>query len=1135
VVQVGSAAAPAHPSPSAERRLVSVLFADLVGFTAQSESRDPEEVRELLTRYFDICRELIGRYGGVVEKFIGDAVMAVWGTPVANEDDAERAVRAALELTATVSALGQEVGAKDLMARAGVLTGEAAVTLGAEGQGMVAGDLVNTASRVQSVAPPGAVYVGDSTRRLSEAAIVYEDVGAHELKGKAEPVPLWRAVRVVGGIRGAARSTGLEPPFVGRDRELRLIKELFHGSADERNAHLVSVMGVGGIGKSRLMWEFSKYVDGLVADTRWHHGRSLAYGEGVAFWALAEMVRTNAEIVEGEEAGSALEKLRRAVEHAISDPEERRFVQPRLAHLLGLEDREHEDQQNLFSAWRLFYERLADEMPTVMVFEDLHWADSALLDFIEYLIDWSRDHPIFILTLARPELADRRPSWGAGKRNFTSIFLEPLPTDAMEVLLTGPVPGLPDELRARILERAEGVPFYAVETVRMLMDRGLIAREGNTYRATGPIETLDVPETLHALIAARLDGLASEERQLLQDASVLGRTFTVQGLVAMTALTEADLQPLLTSLVRKEVLSLTADPLSPERGQYGFLQDLVKKVAYDTLSKKERRIRHLSAAAHLESTAEEDEVVEVVASHYLDAFRSAPDAPDADEIRARAREMMARAAERAGSLGANAEAQRRFEQAAELVDSEPERAELLERAGEMASKGRRYDDAKSHLASAMAILDGAGQAHASARVSAKVAEIDWVEGRLDQAVERMEDLFRSLSNEEPDRDLAVLAVQLGRVLYLRGEPQRAEEPNEVALAIGEALALPDIISQALNTKAILAATRGRHEECLALLGHALQIAVENDLPDAALRAFNNLAETMTDRDRHEEALVVYERGLALGRRVGDELWLRSLLSEVVFPLLMLGRWDDAQERADEIPDSKEPQSDIIGLLVSMPVIHLARGDVEAARRVLGLFEGYRQSSDVQEAAALSCARASLLRAEGRPKEALTAAREAILGGLQIGTPATVKIGYTQAMAAAFSMGDLDEVERLVAEIDGMKPGVNTPFLRALADRWRARATATRGSDERVEASFKAAAGLFRETGIPYWRALTQLEHGEWLIGQDRAGEAKPLLGEAREVFERLHAQPWLDRLDRLDGVEAVEAVDGVESVEPAAR
>src|SRR5215218_8797539 len=528
---------PAPPpalEPAAERRLVSVLFADLVGFTARSADRDPEDTRELLSRYFDTCRRLIELYGGTVEKFIGDAVMAVWGTPVATEDDAERAVRAALDLVAAVTALGDEVGASDLRARAGVLTGEAAVTIGAEGQGMVAGDLVNTASRVQTAADAGTVFVGDATRRATEQTVAYAEAGSFELKGKEGLVPLWRALRVVSGARGSLKSHGLEAPFVGRDRELRQLKDLFHASADERKAHLVSITGIGGIGKSRLGWEFYKYLDGLAETTYWQRGRCLAYGEGVAYWALADMVRFRCRIAEDDEPAAALAKLRSTLVELILDADERSYVEPRLAHLLGLGDHQARDRQDLFAAWRTFFERLAETYPTVLAFEDLQWADEGLLDFIEHLLDWSRSHPLFVVTAARPELLERRPTWGAGQRNFTSMYLEPLSGPEMEELLGGLVPGLPNALRDQILARAEGVPLYAVETVRMLLDRGLLVREGAVYRPAGEIRELEVPETLHALIAARLDGLSDEERRLLQDGAVLGKTFTRDAVAALS-------------------------------------------------------------------------------------------------------------------------------------------------------------------------------------------------------------------------------------------------------------------------------------------------------------------------------------------------------------------------------------------------------------------------------------------------------------------------------------------------------------------------------------------------------------------------------------------------------------------------
>ena len=292
--------------------------------------------------------------------------------------------------------------------------------------------------------------------------------------------------------------------------------------------------GIAGIGKSRLAWEFYKYFDGLSQTVYWHRGRCLSYGEGVTYWALADMVRMRCRIAEDDPAEAAGEKLRSALDEHVLDAEERRFVEPRLAQLLGLGEQESRDRQDLFAAWRLFFERLAETYPTVLVFEDMQWADASMLDFVEYLLEWSRDKPLLVVTLARPDLLERRPTWGAGHRNFTSLYLEPLPEQAMQELLVGLVPGLPPSLRSQILARAEGVPLYAVETVRMLLDRGLVVEDGTAYKVVGEVETLEVPETLHALVAARLDGLSPEERRLVQDAAVLGKTFTPSSLAALT-------------------------------------------------------------------------------------------------------------------------------------------------------------------------------------------------------------------------------------------------------------------------------------------------------------------------------------------------------------------------------------------------------------------------------------------------------------------------------------------------------------------------------------------------------------------------------------------------------------------------
>jgi len=581
----GAAAATGAPGgqPVAERRLVSVMFTDLVGFTTLAEQRDAEEVRDLLSRYFDLARGIVERHGGTIEKFIGDAVMAVWGAPTSHEDDAERAVRAALELVGGVRGLGPS-----LQARAGVLTAEAAVTIGAVGEGMVAGDMVNTASRLQSVAPPGTVLVGEATMHAASRAIAFEAAGEHLLKGKAAPVPAWRALRVVAERGGRGRSEGLEAPFVGRDDELALLKDLYHATARDRRVRLVSVTGQGGIGKSRLAWEFLKYIDGLVDTVYWHQGRSPSYGSGITFWALGEMVRERASLAETDDESTTRARIAETTARWLPDERERRWVEAALLALLGVGEAPAGGQDQLFPAWRTLFERIAADAPVVMVFEDLQWADSGLLAFIDHLAEWSRGVPIYVLALARPEFLEARPDWGAGKRNFTSLALEPLTPEAMRDLLAGLVPGLPDDAASRIVARADGVPLYAVEIVRMLVAQGSLELAGEAYRPVGDLAEVAVPETLHSLIAARLDGLDPADRTLMQAAAVLGQTFTVDSLADVVGEDPATVERRLVSLARRELVIRDVDPRSPERGQFAFVQSLVREVASSTLARRDR-------------------------------------------------------------------------------------------------------------------------------------------------------------------------------------------------------------------------------------------------------------------------------------------------------------------------------------------------------------------------------------------------------------------------------------------------------------------------------------------------------------------------------------------------------------------
>ena len=563
---VGAAArSSAQPAPVAARRVTSVLFADLVSFTTLSESRDTEDVRELLSSYFEDCRLIVERYGGTIEKFIGDAVMAVWGVPTAHEDDAERAVRAALELTTAVEALGERQGAPGLSMRAGIVTGEVAVTIGATQQGMVAGDAVNTASRVQTAAVPGQVWVDETTKLLTSSAITYVDVGSHTLKGKAEPVPLWAVRAVVASIGGAQRADGLEAPLVGRDRELRLVKELFHGAAESGSPALLVIDGEPGVGKSRLAWEFEKYVDGLTQLTFWHSGRCVAYGEGVAFFALAEAFRVRLQVLARDDSDSTGDEpedpetvLERGLAGLELPDEERAWMRPRIGALLGVGSVGTFPREDLFSAWTTFLERVCASEPdgqVVLVVDDAQHADEGLLQFLEHLLV-AGSFPCLVVLLTRPGLLEEHPRLATNRR-ATVVHLPKLSDADASALLSGLVVGLPDEVRQGLVARSEGLPLYAIETVRSLIDRDLVVPRGGQYVLADPdaldLTTIGAPASLQALIAARLDSLSADQRLVLDHASVLGVSFPKANIEALCAGVE-DLDGVLAGLVRQQLL-----------------------------------------------------------------------------------------------------------------------------------------------------------------------------------------------------------------------------------------------------------------------------------------------------------------------------------------------------------------------------------------------------------------------------------------------------------------------------------------------------------------------------------------------------------------------------------------------------
>jgi class 3 adenylate cyclase/tetratricopeptide (TPR) repeat protein len=1094
----GPAGQTALAEPVSERRLVSVLFADLVGFTSLSEHRDPEEVRELLSRYFERCRAVIARYGGTVEKFIGDAVMAVWGTPVAREDDAERAVRAALALVQVVTALGEESGMPELRLRAGVLTGNAAVELGAEGEGMVLGDTVNTASRLQSIAAAGSVLVDDATHRASEAAIAYEDAGTHEVKGREQPVHAWTALRVVAGAGGARRSAGLEAPFVGRERELEAMVEAGEESAHERRARHTAVLGEAGSGKSRLLWEFFKYLDGIEEVRYWHQGRCLSYGEGVAYWALAEMVRARARIQEEEHPASAREKLRATVEQFVPEERERRLVEPRLAHLLRLEERPDADRADLFSGWRLFFERMSQEAPVILAFEDLQWADSGLLEFIDYLLEWSADFPIFVITLARTELGERRGTW-------ESMTLSPLEPQAIATMLDGLVPGLPPDLVAEIIHRAEGIPLYAVETIRMLQDRGVLVQEGARYHLTRDVSDLEVPETLHALVASRLDGLSASERSLLQDASVLGQSVTAAAAAALSGLSEAEVRGVFDGLVAKQILGRDDDPRSPERGQYLFLQGLLRTVAYATLSRRARKTKHLSAANHLEQTwpGEARDIAEVVASHYQEAIRAEPDAEDAEELRAAARERLSTAGQAAASLALGSEADRYFDQAAELSSDELERAHLLEQAGRALWRSGDFEVAEVRLREAIELHTRNGRT-SGGPAAVTLATAIATAGRFEEAHKLVK---RFLANEGADQDRVLRAQALAawaNWLTLEERTGEAEPLFAEALATLEHARELPALAEAMARRAVFLQIVGRVEESFALSTHALKLAQQHDVPAVALRAMFTQVAVLLGLDQHREALPDVTRGLETARERGDRTWERMMLSELIQCDVFLGRWTEPEIAL--IPELLVGEHDAVTnyLMGDAAQVAAARGNDALLARCVELAARKEDAADPEFRA---MARVTLAR-EAAAREALSQvidlARPVVNAGEVSGELRTA--GYALAVDATLTSGAKTAIDELLASLDALRPVDATPVRRAQRARLLAEQAHFRGDEESTAAREREAIELLRSVSA---RPLL----ADALLDSVRRRRDAGALAEARAIYEELGATRSLERIE----------------------
>jgi class 3 adenylate cyclase/tetratricopeptide (TPR) repeat protein len=903
-----------------ERKVVTVLFADLVGFTSRAETMDPEDVDALLSGYHRRVRGELERYGGTVEKFIGDAVMAVFGAPVAHEDDPERAVRAALAIRDWAR---DEEG---LEVRVGINTGEALVKLGVRpeaGEGMASGDVVNTAARLQAAAPVNGVLVGETAYRATDDVIRYEPAEPVQAKGKAEPVRVWEAVEPRSRLGVDVVQTGA--PLVGRQRELELLAGALARARQEREPQLVTLVGVPGIGKSRLVYELSQVVERDPDLIVWRQGRSLPYGEGVTYWALAEMIKAQAGILETDGADEARAKLHLAVAGLVGDEAEARWLESRLQPLAGLVSdgrADSEGREERFAAWRRFLEAIAERDPTVLVFEDLHWADDDLLDFVDHLVEWAAGVPLLVVGTARPELLERRTGWGGGKPNALTLSLSPLSDDDTARLIAALLERsvLPAEQQADLLARAGGNPLYAEQFVRMLVERGS--------------DDLPMPETVQGIIAARLDALPEEEKALLQAAAVLGKVFWLGAAATVAEADVREAEARLHALERKEFVRRERRPSVGGEAEYAFRHLLVRDVAYGQIPRAARAEQHRLAAEWVESLGRHEDHAEMLAHHYVSALELARAAgQEASRLEAAARRALREAGDRARALHAYGAALRFYQSALELwPQGELGRGQLLLRLGEILTfhehYGPRTPQALTDARDALLVEGNLAEA-AEAEILLGMSAYDAGFGS-----EAAEHTLRAVELAEqlgPVRSKAfVFGWSANRFVAAGIPPERAVVLAAEGAAIARSLAHPELQANALNSLGICRVLNGDYEGGVASLEEALALAMEVS-PFQAVRAYGNLASILSERGELRRARELHEQGLELARAftVGFARWLAL---ELVLDRYHAGEWEEAEAEIEaELLTSDASPFFMEGVVRGVRGhVLLARGDLAGA-------------------------------------------------------------------------------------------------------------------------------------------------------------------------------------------------------------
>lgn len=1066
--------------PREERRVVTVVFTDLVGFTERSEELDPEDVRSLLTTYYTAARAIHEEHGGTVDKFIGDAVLAVFGAPVAHEDDPERAVRAALAICEWAS------GRDDIALRAGVNTGTAFVALepSSTGMGIVAGDMINTASRIQSAAPTGGVLVGEDTYRATRDVFEYAERDAIEAKGKSEPVRVWHPLSTRVGIGGRSRRRG-DAPLVGRDPELALLRDALERAACGEGAQLVTLVGVPGIGKTRLVAELERAARESRPDVTWLEGRSLPYGAGTSFHGLAEMIRAHAGIMETDGAAEAEAKLEHALTSLTESPSDSRWLSSQLRPLIGLagESGPREDRRaDAFAAWRRFFELLAACGPLVLVFDDLHWADDAVLDFLDELAQSLESTPLFVVGTARPELLERRPAWGEPSDNRTTARLEPLSADETSALLHALADDLEigEDVEAALLERAGGNPLYAEEFVRMASEGG-----------QGPGSAL--PLTVQGIVAARLDALSREEKDLLQDATVVGQVFW-PGALRRVSEGSSRLDDLLADLERKEFVRGSPESTVAGEAQIAFRHPLIREVAYEQMPRARRAAKHRLAAEWVESlpAGRAEGRADMLADHYVRALEySTAVGDDVGDLRVRAARALRDSGDQARALHSLDVAAARYRQALDLAHGDEERGATGLALAETELRTGAVEEAYAQLHEVIAIARATGDRELLARaalarggVGVSVFDPD------DAVVAVLEEALDALGPGHPALRARLLARLAIEVYYV--SISRREQLGEEAVALARQVDEPEALLDALNARRVTLWSPDRLDERLDVSRELVERAEASGDRERSLLSRTWLVLDLVEGGDLDAARAEIDAYARLVEPLGIPAYSWWVPAWQAMLAGVEGRFDDVRALAEESREIGERAGDGNAAIyhgLACWVADMEQGrDLE--RWLPSLEEGVARGGPSD---AFQCGLAMLLTLAGR----LDDAREALAELGPEGFGAVVKDMNFYAGAGEFTIavGILGDRKWAAEAYETLRPYAGRMFTIARAavcwgpgDSFLGRLAATAGMWDQAERHFEDALAACERVGAAAMATRTRAWHAEMLRARARPGD-----------------------------------------------